>query len=84
MNGLQVMAHMSMGHAATMADLTAAYDMMQHYLKSVVMPVPGDTQVCHASHHGTQVCNKWLALPHILGLVVLCVWCVLLRMRAFL
>lgn len=60
MSGLQAMAHISTGHAASMADVAASYDMMQHYLKSVAMPAPDGTQVCHASHHGTQVSHKRL------------------------
>ena len=60
MNGLQAIAHMSTQHAGSMGDVAAAYNMMQHYLKSVAMPIPDGTQVCHASHHGTQVCHRQL------------------------
>lgn len=56
MNALQAMSHMSVGRAASFADLKGTYDMMQHYLKALTMPAPRQTQVCHASHHGTQVC----------------------------
>lgn len=56
MSALQAMSHMSFGRAASFADLKGTYDMMQHYLKALTMPAPRQTQVCHASHHGTQVC----------------------------
>ena len=58
MSALQAMSHMSVGRAASFADLKGTYDMMQHYLKALTMPAPRQTQVCHASHHGTQVCAR--------------------------
>ena len=68
MSALQAMSHMSLRRAASFADLKGTYDMMQHYLKAVTMPAPRETQVCHASHHGTQVCCMLPSLGIFLGL----------------
>ena len=77
MSGLQAVASISTGRAASMADVAAAYNMMQHYLKAVAMPAPDGTQVCHASHHGTQVSHSRLlfVLPGSRGFAALCISC---------
>lgn len=71
MSALQAMSHMSAGRAASFADLKGSYDMMQHYLKAVTVPAPSETQVCHASHHGTQVCCTCRPLEF---RIVHCMW----------
>lgn len=53
---LRTMHAMATGCPADENDVAAAYEMLQHYLKSLTVPPPADdVSVCHASHHGTQV-----------------------------
>ncbi|KAL0020239.1 hypothetical protein WJX77_008457 [Trebouxia sp. C0004] len=80
MSALQAMSHMSVGRAASFADLKGTYNTTQKYLKAFTMPAPSQTQVCHASHHGAQILGNCIAALG--GLAVTTDACFLLYMLA--